>query len=436
MSDGGLAGVGAPSIPCLDSLDDVYVTPAGLPPMTDANRGDIVRCAPDAQLSVSDVQGQLAGKGVTGVTAISGARSYRVAYRTTRDDGVDGVGTARLFLPDAPRAAPLPVIVTAHGSDGLGPSCAPSKDPTGNAELSMPFAGNGYAVIAPDYAGLGNEGTQGYLDNRDTAHSVLDAARALRKLLPAAFSRQVILVGFSQGGGGVLSAQALAQSYGADGEVIGAVVFAAQWQSRLDSFGYLQALNDPGGLTILDGVAKPPIYVMRQYAYQMNEVGPATGGDGFPAAKAGALAAAAQSQCLAEVGAAVQAIGPHLGDLIEPSLAAGLLDCADGGPCAGAGQALYEYLSANILTGDPRGAPVVYIQGLADVIMPPAEEAACNLAKLEADGLSPQLCTDAAAQHTDVVARNAAYAVGWVEARLAGVDPPPCPSMGLPACAP
>ena len=39
-----------PSIPCTDTLADVYVTPTNLPPMTHATRGDVVRCALDFSL--------------------------------------------------------------------------------------------------------------------------------------------------------------------------------------------------------------------------------------------------------------------------------------------------------------------------------------------------------------------------------------------------
>jgi predicted esterase len=433
---------GMPAIACNDTIANVYVTPPGLPPLMPGNLGDVVRCAPDVVLSTSDVQTQLAGKSVVGVTAVSGSNTFRIAYRTTRADGVEGVGTARVFLPTVPLSGQLPVIVSAHGSDGLADSCAPSMDPTGNAELSMPFAGSGYAVIAPDYAGLGNEGTQGYLDSRDTAHSTLDAARALRKLLaPGALSSKIIMLGYSQGGGAVLSSQALMHSYGADGDLAGVVVFAAEWETRLNSFQFVNSLNNPMGVTITTaGITNPVIYILRQYAYQVNDVGPSTGGDGFPAAKATAYVNAAQTQCLAGVGAVVDAEGLHLQDLFDQTLAAGVLACiagnGSGSGCTGTGQALYTYLTNNVLQGDPAGAPIVYIQGLLDTIMVPSQEAACNIRKLQADGVTPQVCTDSGAEHTTVVARNVAYALSWVDATLNGTTPPACTASGMPACVP
>lgn len=431
-----------PGIPCTDTIANVYVTPAGLPPMTAANQGDIVRCAVDVALDVSDVKTQLAGQSVVGVTATSGSNTFRIAYRTWRDDGVPGVGTARVFLPTTPISTPLPVIVSAHGSDGLGQTCAPSMDPTGNGSLNMPFAGTGYAVIAPDYAGLGNGGVQGYEDNLDQAHSTLDAARALRNMLaPGALSSKVILAGYSEGGGASLAAQAIASTYGAGGDLAGVVVFAAEYPTRLNSFQYVTSLNDPTGITsITAGITNPVIYVLRQYAYQYNEVGPSSVANGFPASLASSYDAAASTQCLAEAGAVIDGEGLHNSDLWDPTMASELLACINGNgtgaSCTGTGQALYTFLTNNILTSDPSGAPVVYIQGLLDTIMVPAQEAACNIEKMQMDGLNPQVCTDPEGEHTTVVARNVAFALTWVQAILNGATLPACSSSGMPACTP
>ena len=68
--------------------------------------------------------------------------------------------------------------------------------------------------------------------------------------------------------------------------------------------------------------------------------------------------------------------------------------------------------------------------------MPPASEAACNLEKLAADGVTPQVCTDSAASHTDVVGRNMAFAIQWAQALLSDNPLPTCSSAGMPACTP
>ncbi len=444
LGDGGVVAL-VPVLPCTDSIASVYIAPTGLPAFTPSARGDIVRCAHDYTLDAGGVQSQLSGKNIapSQITATSGTDVFRIAYRTEHRDGGEAIGTAKLFLPSNRIASQLPVIVAAHGSDGIADSCAPSMGLTDSAELTMPFAAQGYAVIAPDYAGLGNEGIQAYLDARETAYSTLDAARALRKLIaPGAFTSQVAITGHSQGGGAALAAQALVKTYGADGELGAVAVFAAEYQTRLNSFGYVTAMGitgqNVGTITnIALGVAKPPIYEMRQYALEVNFFGDADGLDGFPAAKAQALVNAINTDCLVALGAAIPATSVYVSDLTDDTLRTGFLSCVDGGTCTSPGKEMFDYLNDNILEQDSTGAPILYVQGLSDIIMVPNEEAACNVIKLTGDGAAPTVCVDSSADHTSVVTRNAAYAVSWVAARLAGQQQPPCAyTTALPTCTP
>jgi hypothetical protein len=79
---------------------------------------------------------------------------------------------------------------------------------------------------------------------------------------------------------------------------------------------------------------------------------------------------------------------------------------------------------------------MVYVQGLLDYIMPAQSEAACNIAKLQADGVSPQVCVDPGAQHTNVVGRNMDFGLQWGQAVLKGTPLPTCSAIGMPACTP
>jgi dienelactone hydrolase len=432
--------VSVPAIACADTIADVYVTPAGLPPMTLTTRGDIVRCAVDTVLPLATVASEVLAKGIN-TTMLTGVNLFRVAFRTERGDGSPGVSTARVYLPATPAALPLPVLTIGHPTDGLAASCTPSEDPTSNQDLALPWAGLGYAVIVPDYSGLGNGGVQSYLDNHDQAYSVLDGARALRKLLPAAaFSAQVLAVGYSQGGGAVLSAQALAPTYGADGTLAGVIVFAPEWPTRLNSFGYVDELNNPTELTIETGISENVVTVMRTYAYFYNNVGPTDADDGFPAANRAGIDNAVQTLCQTPLGGYLQAAEPHVGDIFDPTLSSTLLACINGdGPDAGCvdpGLSFYTFLNDNFVTNDPDGPPVLYVQGLADYIMPPASEAACNIDKLIMDGVFPQVCVDPDAQHQTVVGRNMDFALQWAQALLAADELPTCSSTGMPACTP
>ena len=440
-------------VPCNDSLEQVYLTPTGLPALDAAHQGDLLRCAADHALDLdgAGVDAVLAGEGIALGAPASGVAVYRVAFRTFRGDGREGASTARVYVPTAPRALPLPVFVAGHPTEGMGDACASSRNPSSLRDLALPWAARGYAIIAPDYAGFGNEGVAGYLDNRDQGHSILDGARALRKLfVGSAMQERVVLAGFSQGGGAVLSAQALAKTYGAGGTLAAVVAFSPEWPIRYNSFAFVDMLRNPDTLIAYDlsnlnlSYGNHVIWTQRAYAYFANFSTITTdGGAGFPAARKATFLSDMDSIC-GEVGigaaiyvAAHPPFGAHNGDLFDSTFRTSLVACIDDPAdpaCTGFGKDFYQHLGANHLSADGKGAPVLYVQGLVDTVLPPAKEAACIVAKLQADGLSPQVCVDALAQHTSVTPRNMAYAIGWVEALLAGATAPACPAAtALPA---
>jgi dienelactone hydrolase len=433
--------VDIPGIACADSLSDVYVTPTNLPPMTASTRGDIVRCAQDFSLSLPEVQSEVTAKGLT-TPMTSSVVTYRISFRTTRGNGSPGASTARVYLPQLPLPLPMPLLVGGHPTNGLAPSTAPSMDPTSNEDLALPWAGLGYAIIVPDYAGLGNEGVQGYLDNHDQAYSVLDAARALRKFVSAgAFQTSVVAIGYSQGGGAVLSAQSLASTYGCDGNLVGVVAFAPEWPTRMNSFDFVGMLSNPSQLTIETGVSFNVVEVMRTYSYFYNWVSPADADDGFPAANRSGFDSAIMSMAEVPLGGYLQATAAEVSGFIDPTLDTTLLDCIQKGAtdpgCVDPGKSYYTFLSQNFVTADPSGAKVLFVQGLLDYVMPPDSEAACNVAKLIADGVTPEVCVDPTAQHTTVVGPNMDFVITWVNALLAGNAAPSCAKTGiLPPCVP
>lgn len=330
------------------------------------------------------------------------------------------------------------MVAVAHPTVGVADACAPSEDPGSLRDVALPWAARGFAVIAPDYAGLGNEGVQGYTANHDTAHSLLDGARALRALLaPGAVDHRVLLAGYSQGGGAVLASQGLASSYGAGGDVVAAIAFAPQFFSRIGSFGYVQLLRAPDALTITTGVSKPVVAALRNYAAAYNLLGAASAGLVFPAAKRDGIVDTIQAQCQTPLGGYLQAVAPFLRDLFDPDFRVAMLACIDGTPgCTGIASQLHASFMSDLVVPDPEGAPLLYVQGLIDPIMPANEEAACNLALLKSAGVTTQICTDGAASHTTVVPRNVAFAVQWGEAKLDGQAPPMCSADGMPPCTP
>lgn len=429
-----------PAAPCDDATAMVYVSPNNLPPMSPSARGDVVRCAKDAELTQADVATTVSGKSIP-TEMTSGTNLFRIAFRTTRGDGTEGISTARVYLPTSPRSLPMPMVVVGHPTEGIADVCAPSAKPGSNVDLALPWAGRGFAVIVPDYAGLGNEGAQSYLDNRDQGQVLLDGARALRRLVAdGVFTQKILGVGFSQGGGAILGMQALASSYGADGELVGAVAIAPEWHTRMNSFDLVEMLEHPEKLTIQTGISNNVIAVMRLYGWAYNALGPEHAGDAFPADDREDMIEAVESKCLMQLGGYLQATAFHVGDNFDEGFRTSLLSCVQSqgqSPgCVEPARSFHAALEGNVLPADPDGAKILYVQGLADYILPPQSEAACNVDYMHETGVVPQLCMDAAGQHQTVVERNMDQVIAWGEALLDGEPLPACDNTFLPPCTP
>jgi acetyl esterase/lipase len=127
---------------------------------------------------------------------------YHSRTSTGRDVAVSGVV---LVPPGTPPVGGWPVVVDAHGTSGIGRDCAPSlmRD-LYHGDQMLQFAGRGWAVVAPDYAGMGTTGRVEFLNATAEANDVIDALRAAQQALPA-LSHRWVLWGHSQGGGAALA---------------------------------------------------------------------------------------------------------------------------------------------------------------------------------------------------------------------------------------
>jgi dienelactone hydrolase len=419
-----------PVVPCTAALADVYAaTPDG-----SAALGQILACAPDQMIPMGSAQTRIG----SAMTATSDVATFRIAYATRDWNGGPAVSTAEVYLPHTPRALPVPIVVGGHGSVGLADSCASSN--TTDVNLSLPYAARGFAMIEPDLAGLGNAGTQAYLDNRAQGHQMLDGARALRALLaPGLTAQQLILTGYSQGGGAALSAQSLLRGDGPGiGQLQATVVYAPEWPDRVDSFMFNTILNNPTELTIELGLSYSSVQVLRQYAWFENHLGSGMGKLSVPASAQGGIDGAVDSLCLVEVGGYIQGTMLHLGDLMEPTFEAQVAACEAGSAagCTGNGSAYYADMVSDTLASDPQAGPVLIVQGLADLIMQPADEAACVDAKLVAEGTDVSTCVFLTSDHSDIMDQHPT-GEAWAESVLAGGTRAACPSTAaLPACAP
>jgi predicted esterase len=416
-----------PIVPCTDTTAAVYVAAA----RPNAPLGTILACAVDPVLAQADIPA-LVGDNITVTSAV---KQYRIAYQTRDGNGGPAVSTARVYLPSTPRARPVPLAVAMHGSVGLADSCVPSVD--SDNSLPLPYAARGFAAIAPDLAGLGNAGTQDYLDNHAQGWQTLDSARALRALLPPGLTApELVITGYSQGGGAALSAHSLIHADGAGvGTLVATAVYAPEWPISAKSFDYEPILRDPTQLTIVEGLSYSSVAVMRQYAFLENHVGDGHGKEAVPTQFQDNLETNIQSQCLVALGGYIQTSMLHTGDLIEPTLRTSLLACMDNqAGCTGDGSAYFTFMQNNILAPDPTAGPVLIVAGALDLIMPPAKEGSCIANKLTGAGVNVDTCVISDADHSNIMEHHW-KGLAWAESVMAGGARTECsPVNAMPAC--
>jgi acetyl esterase/lipase len=108
--------------------------------------------------------------------------------------------------------------------------CAPSalSEPfTAGALFVLPqIIDRGWALVAPDYPGLGTKGKHPYLVGAPAARSALDAVRAARRLDGVRLSEQTVAWGHSQGGGAALWVGAEDRDYAPDVPLEGVAALA------------------------------------------------------------------------------------------------------------------------------------------------------------------------------------------------------------------
>lgn len=139
----------------------------------------------------------------------------RILYTTTDLNGTVIPASAFILWPFIARhtqgkSKEASVVLWAHGTSTVFASGAPSTHRSLWYAHEAPFtlALEGYAVVAPDYAGLGIgtswDGTpvpHQYLASPASAHDALYALEASFKAFPDLFRREFVTMGHSQGGG-------------------------------------------------------------------------------------------------------------------------------------------------------------------------------------------------------------------------------------------
>lgn len=296
--------------------------------------------APGAVVSVESLADEL---------SVPGASSTRkITYRTQWRSGADTVGTGVLFLPpgEAPEGG-WPMLAWAHGTTGLSDSCAPSRNPRSARDTAYldHWLGQGYAVVAADYPGLGSEGLHRYLDGQSAANSIVDLVRAGRAAEPN-LSGEWVVVGQSQGGHAALHTAHLATTRAPELDFRGTVTTGAPSNLEL-----VFPLGFPGFPNLgLDGLTTFSAYIFAG----LRDADPALDLDSYLTDAGREVLAAAEDLCYDELTERYAGVG--IGDLLTRPLSDDRFRAA-----------FTEYLGVPV-TGFDR--PMFLAQGLRDTMVP------------------------------------------------------------------
>lgn len=186
------------------------------------------------------------------------ATAVKIVYRSTA--GLDGAPTEVSGLVAVPPGTPpeggWPIVSFGHEMSGVLSKCAPSKAPDflGYSSQMTTFVSRGYAVALPDYQGLGlGEDGHSIIDAATLGNNMIDAARAVRRVLPTTSNRWAAF-GVGEGGLAAWSAAERAGVYGAGLEMVGAVA--------ISPYADLQPLADAAAAGTLAKGEQSRLYMM------------------------------------------------------------------------------------------------------------------------------------------------------------------------------
>jgi pimeloyl-ACP methyl ester carboxylesterase len=196
--------------------------PATQPTPPAAQRGDLLQNPPTKLNSYTpaDLLTALGGNDI-GKTLVSLAVSpacsvdvYQLQYQTVGAKGESVTASGALMMPagTAPSCSgPRPIVLYAHGTTASKTFNIANLAGANNAEglaIAALFAGQGYIVVAPNYAGYDTSSLtyHPYLNADQQSKDMIDALTAARKALPVAATPsttdggKLFITGYSQGG--------------------------------------------------------------------------------------------------------------------------------------------------------------------------------------------------------------------------------------------
>lgn len=145
---------------------------------------------------------------IPGINVPNGVDLYKVNYTTTGSDMMKDTASGLLIVPDVLDGA-RPILNYQHGTTS-GRSEVPSNLAGQEYLLAAAFGALGFITIAPDYIGMGDSrGFHPYVNAETEATAMIDMLAAAKSYLTEneiAYTEQLFLTGYSQGGHGAMAA--------------------------------------------------------------------------------------------------------------------------------------------------------------------------------------------------------------------------------------
>ncbi len=358
---------------------------------------------------------------------------FVIQYVTQGPVGTLHRASALLYLPSGESDGGVPLVAVDHGTSGMGPSCGPSHVTAVADYMALPLVQAGYAVVAPDYVGMGVDegGVSPYMVGEAEGYAILDAVRAMKGFHDPRFdasrlSGELFLAGHSQGGQATLFAHALFDPATAGFTLLGSV----SWAPGLgDVRGVGQAMSGGASTNGLGTLLLMGLY--GEWSYH----GAPPLSDWLTQSAQAQLPGLLHDQCLAEELTSIPAAWPTFGDALTPPFLAAAQSCPlNGGSCPS-----FEPWATELVDAQPGGftsaEPALLLQGESDTTVAP-ETTACIEKRLQEHQTPVQLCGYAATDHLTIVQNSIGDAIRWMAARRLGQTPDVCPAPLAESCAP
>lgn len=373
---------------------------------------------------------------VTGPAPQQGMKLLRILYTTSYPKGTTRLASALLYLPanagQCLQQAPLAVVL--HGTVGTAKRCAPSLSPSLSLDyMALPLVSQGFAVLVPDYIGLGVTSDVGhpYLVREPTVQAILDAVKSTQTLstqgaLRGCLGKKAILFGHSQGGHAAL-------------------VTAAQWDKDISSItlagtlAYAPAFGQPTlwapALTKELKTTYATAYFL-MYLLSLSRTKQAPAPDSWMTQSAAkTIPVLSQQLCFSELAKWLYDRYPTMGDIFQESWLKATQACQAGRGDCSSFQPWMKLIEANTSGAQMRGGHTLLVQGGKDTIVGSAT-VQCIEERLRKQKHPVQVCYFPTATHSNIVGFAWSSVRPWIEAVLKGETPTPpsCPSQNLPNC--